>query len=595
MNPDDIVTQLGLLLSQFRYTRRAIEDIERSTAKYTGLAFAPMFAEGPRFGQPPMLNGALRVYVVNINDLTEPPAGGILEGLLGGAGRFLGGLIGGIAGGTVSSVLFPWVVSSLARIAESIDKITARIERIINYFKVKPSAPTKETPKDSVGGMFSGLPGLTAILNDVTALLRSANGEKLAEGKAEPSKGVDQVLHLLKEISGVIDGLILLLPIVNGFLASLIVRLDSIKLAVVELLEWLVRNVLLLRGLVLVVIQDTLAQVARLAGKLMHIAGGLLSDVLKSAFEIVKNLLTTAMTVLSWIGTGLKGIMTDLMEWLRTGLGNFLIFLGNTPIVQFLFHIVDVLPNLLPAIIKLVNPEKPLSDAEMKALEGMQTKPLTFSIPPVTGGTTPSGSGATFPDLAKHLPDPKDMASILDASRDFMVKESDKLVGSISTRLQEAATSLKTADFDKGIADHLTKVQKRASEFADTLKSARADATAGKVDTGVEMIAKAYEEWLTKGGLETLLSNITAHFQRNTALPEKVKEGTEAESPRATVQIDQVEIIIEPPAVTSSAVPPSAPVQTASAEEPRKWIWSPFQPMNAEDVLRGAVPEPFTA
>ena len=595
MNPDDIVTQLGLLLSQFRYTRRAIEDIERSTAKYTGLAFAPLFAEGPRLGQPPMLNGALKVYVVNINDLTEPPAGGILEGLLGGAGRFLGGLISGIAGGTVASILFPWVVSSLAKITANIDSIMARVERIVSHFQAKPSAPTKESPKDSPGSMISGLPGLTAILDDVTALLRSANGEKLAEGKAEPSKGVDQVLHLLKEISGVIDGLILLLPILNGFLASLIVRLDSIKLAVVELLEWLVRNVLLLRGLVLVVIQDTLAAAARLAGNLMHIASGLLKDVLTSAFEIVKNLLTTAMTVLSWIGTALKGIMTDVMEWLRTGLGNFLIFLGNTPIVQFLFHIVDVLPNLMPAIIKLKHPESPLSDAEMKALEGMQNKPLTFVLPPVTPASPPGGTAPAFPDLAKHLPDPKDMATTLNASSDFMVKESEKLVGSISTRLTEAAGALKTADFDKGMAEHLAKVQKRASEFADTLKTARTDAAAGKVDSGIQAIATAYEDWLKKGGLETLLTNITAHFQRNTTLPEKAKEGAQPESPRATVQIDRVEIVIEPPPVTSEATPPAGPVKTAAADEPNKWIWSPFQAMTAEDVLRGAVPEPFTA
>lgn len=595
MNPDDIVTQLGLLLTQLRYSRRAVEDIERSTAKYTGIAFAPLFAEGPRFGQPPMLNGALKVYVVNINDLTEPPAGGVLEGLLGGAGRFLGGLIGGIAGGTVSSVLFPWVVSSLNNITAHIDSIAARIERIVSHFQAKPSAPATNASPDSPGSMISGLPGLSAILDDVTALLRSANGEKLAEGKAEPSKGVDQVLHLLKEISGVIDGLILLLPIINGFLASLIVRLDSVKLAVVELLEWLVRNVLLLRGLIFVVIQDTLAEAARLAGKLMHIAAGLLKDVLTSAFEIVKNLLTTAVTAVSWIGSALQGIMTDLMDWLRTGLGEFLVFLGNTPIVQFLFHIVDVLPNLLPALVKLVNPESPLSDAEISMLDKMSSKPLTFAIPSITGGSSPTGKIDPFPDLASHLPDPKDIAATLDASRDFIVKESGKLVDSVSTRLQEAALSLKTADFDKGVADNLVTVQKRAKDFADTLKSTREDAAAGKVDSGVAMIAQAYEDWLTRGGLETLLTNITAHFQRDVTLPEKVKDGTQPESPRATVQIDQVEIVIEPPAASTSAAPAAAPLKTAAAGEHKSWIWSPFETMTAEDVLRGAVPEPYTA
>jgi len=138
-------------------------------------------------------------------------------------------------------------------------------------------------------------------------------------------------------------------------------------------------------------------------------------------------------------------------------------------------------------------------------------------------------------------------------------------------------------------------VQKRAGDFAETLKTARADATAGKVDSGVEIIAKAYEDWLTKGGLETLLTNITAHFQRNSTLPEKAKADAQPESPRSTVQIDQVEIIIDPPAAPSTAALKTAPITAASAEESKKWMWSPFEAMTAEDVLRGAVPEPFTA
>jgi hypothetical protein len=593
MNPDDIVTQLGLLLSQWRYSRRAIEDIERSTAKYTGLAFAPLFAEGAKFGQPPMMNGALRVYVVNINDLTEPPAGGLLEGLMGGAGRFLGGLIGGIAGGTVSGVLFPWVVSSLAKITANLDSILVKIDRIMSHFQTKPKDPDKNVSPDSAGSMVSGLPGLSAVLNDVTALLRSANGEKLTDTKAEPSKGVDQVLRLLKEVSGIVDGLILLLPILNGFMASLIVRLDSIKLAVVELLEWLVRNILLLRGLVLVVILDTLAQAARLAGNLLHIAAGMLRDVLKSAFDIVKNLLTTVMTVLSWVGTAVKGIMTDLMEWLRTGLGNFLIALGNMPVIQFLFHIVDSLPNLLPALIRLLNPDKPITSTEMTALQGM--KPLTFTMTPLTGGTAAAGAITPFPDLTKHLPDPRDVGKTIDDSGEFMIDQSGKMIDSVSNRLQQAANTLKTADFDKGIADHLKTVKDRAGEFAGTLRDARKDAVAGDVDSGIAKIARAYEDWLEHGGLETLLTNITAHFQRDASLPEKLKAGAQPDTPRATVQIDQVEIVIEPPSGAASSLSRIKSSSAASATEPRKWIWSPFEPMSPEDVARGAVPEPFTA
>src|SRR5258708_34849795 len=139
MNPEDmIITQLGLLLTTMRYSRRAFEDIERSTSKYMGLAFAPLFRDAPKFGQPPLFNGALKVYVVNINDLTEPPAGGILEGLLCGTGRLVGGLIGGIAGGTIASVLFPWVISSLARMTANLDSIAALLRWISVHCPLQP-------------------------------------------------------------------------------------------------------------------------------------------------------------------------------------------------------------------------------------------------------------------------------------------------------------------------------------------------------------------------------------------------------------------------------------------------------------------------
>ncbi len=37
---DELIHQIGLLLSQLRVARRAMEDIERSTARYNSFAFA---------------------------------------------------------------------------------------------------------------------------------------------------------------------------------------------------------------------------------------------------------------------------------------------------------------------------------------------------------------------------------------------------------------------------------------------------------------------------------------------------------------------------------------------------------------------------
>src|SRR5574340_536087 len=107
----DLVTQIGLLLSQLRYARRTLEDIERSTARYGGVTFAVALAAGPRFGEPPLLNGALKVHVVNIDDLTVGRgAVGFFEGIFGGIGRFFGGLAGGFVGGIIGGVsLWVWV------------------------------------------------------------------------------------------------------------------------------------------------------------------------------------------------------------------------------------------------------------------------------------------------------------------------------------------------------------------------------------------------------------------------------------------------------------------------------------------------------
>ncbi len=86
MNEDMIIMQIGLILTQLRAARRAVEMIERSTANYAGGTFVQAAALGARFGAPPLENGALRVYVVNINDLA-PGGGTFLEQILGGVGR----------------------------------------------------------------------------------------------------------------------------------------------------------------------------------------------------------------------------------------------------------------------------------------------------------------------------------------------------------------------------------------------------------------------------------------------------------------------------------------------------------------------------
>src|SRR4051794_32083986 len=128
MDDDQIVTQMGLLLTQLGAVRRAIEDIARATSRYAGFAFADAFTPGTGFGTPPMRGGALLVYVSNISDLVS--GGGVtgfFEGLLGGIGRFFGGLFGGLISGTIGGVLLPVMIAQVDSIVGNICDILDRL------------------------------------------------------------------------------------------------------------------------------------------------------------------------------------------------------------------------------------------------------------------------------------------------------------------------------------------------------------------------------------------------------------------------------------------------------------------------------------
>ena len=155
-----VLAALGILLTQLRTARRALEDVQRNTARYAGFDFARAFAEGPRFGQPPLFEGALMVHVVNINDLAPGNGfGGFIEALFGGIGNFFSNLVGGLISGTLSGFALPDMIGQLERIVAAVERIIPQLglgehkPEPGKEFEIRPRGPgsQRRKPADDAG------------------------------------------------------------------------------------------------------------------------------------------------------------------------------------------------------------------------------------------------------------------------------------------------------------------------------------------------------------------------------------------------------------------------------------------------------------
>jgi hypothetical protein len=616
---EEIVAQMGLILTQLRFARRALEQVEQSTSRYGGVTFATALAAGPRFGEPPLLDGALKVYVVNINDLAPGSGlGGLLEGLLGGVGRFFGGLFGGLVGGTISGVAFPYTFAQMARIAET-------IERIMDRAGIRggtPSAPATGATAGAGADLSASLPRIIEGVNALTALFQAASSgpDAAARTSSAPQTAAGQqwlvilqaVQGVLRDVSHVVDGLILLLPILIGAFASFLTRLDDIKLAIVEMLQFILREVLILRGVALVTIFDTIAAAARLGASILAILATAVDQILAAIFRVIGQLLVTAMEVIRFVATGLQRTIDALMDWLVNGLGRFLVFLGDLRIFRLLVHLVQVLPALLPAIYRLqtiteANPSgSSLPQAELDALTiaaGRTIAPPTF---PGTGG----GSGAIpgFPNLGATIATPADQARLEGSFRDLgssIRTETRSVFGAATGALTGIGQTLNDSvargeeRFYSQVDAHLGPVREHAGRLADALGAAR-DAAAASPQTGLEAIARAYEGWLSGGGLDGVLARITEHFRHTPttgagaagSLPGRIVESAPSERPRATVAIQEVVIEVEPPAEpTPTDTPPLGPSGGVDVQELMQQLFDlqerGFRPAHATPLAFG--------
>jgi hypothetical protein len=585
-----LVTQIGLLLNQFRYTRRALEDIERSTARYGGVTFALALSEGPRFGAPPLAGGALKVFVTNINDLTVGRgAAGLFEGLLGGIGRFIGGLGGGFLGGIIGGVsLWVWV-GKLKDIVQGIDHILDRMGIIGN------SATAQDKDKEKTDWPAT-LERMNKIIQPLTALFDAAARGSQAAGKTAAEQMPEQALDWTKQLKEtlqvagpvldaldkVVLGLTFFVPILIGALAWLLVHLDPIKLAILDLLQFALRITLLLRGAALVTIYDTISAVAKLGADILDILKTAVTTILSSIVSMIGTLLETVEEFIKFAGAGLKNAMDALLDWLVNGLGRVLEYLANLRIFRLLAHLVEILPSILPALITLKTGEpSKLSAADRTWLEGVKDRRL----PGPEGATIKPGKlpeEVKFPDFgAEALVKAADFKKKLQEAKGFFVRpEPDAALKkgpalkseepfnaaitafrNIDSRMQEALTKGETG-FEDELSGRLTDLKKHADKNAEALANAMApseketkDITTIAGDKNVAAIATGYENWLQSHGLETVVAQLTSYFKEAradqpsssaAAIPAAVVDLARPEAPKATVEIGELIIDIEP-------------------------------------------------
>jgi hypothetical protein len=519
---EELITQLGLLFNQMRFIRRAAEAIERNTAAYRGVTFAAALSAGEAFGQPPMLEGALKVYITNINDLVAPSPGGLLEGLLGGIGRMVGGLFGGLVGGSIGGIFSMFNTAAFARIVEGVSNILNRLGI------------------GSGGESSSGGSSLTTILPRIIEVV-DALKEMFRTGASpvEAIAGRDlPVLPILQSASRIVDGLIILIPLAIGALASLVIRINDIKVAVLSLMQFGLRAFFLLRGAVIVTLFDTLAAAARLAARLLPRVGTLAGEIIRSVFTLLRTVFNAALEILGLVSGGIRQAVNALMGWIRTGLTPALILLGDTRLIRVIATVLNI-SGSLPA--------------------------------PSTAGSGASRSISAFPNLGEAILSAERRDAINQAmgraeggiNRDVkaIVTAGESAMRSISKEMSSAATTGEET-FRSGLATHLGEVRSHAGALAEALTP---EPSSSSTSTGLEQIAQAYENWVTSSGFTTLMGRITGYFASTptvgpaaaSSIPGQIVQST-AEQPRATVEIGELVIEVTPPTAASAPEAPRA-------------------------------------
>lgn len=568
---EQLITQMGLMLTQLKGMRSSLDQVAQATSRYAGFAFAEAFTAGGRFGAPPLRGGALVVYVSNIRDLVASSGiAGFFEGLLGGVGRFFGGLFGGLIGGTIAGVTLPYMIAK-------IDSVVTNLRNILDRLGIgsKPAAPAQPSdaaaavaPAASVEGrpLSDQIGEFRDILGLITGLLETSGSGAPAPERLQASLTPQgqQWTAMLRSVEGIVggltrlvNGLIILVPILIGSLALLIDKLDAIKLAIVEMFQFILRNVMLLRGVVLVTVFDLLGAAARLAAGLVQVIGTMLQGILSSIFGLAATVLQGALAVFQFLAGGLQRTVNGMLGWLVDTLFVVLARFGDLRIFRLVTHLIQVLPAVLPPLYELLRGSSPpLTRAQQRRLDAAAA--LSIPGPAIPSGSLPSSLLPKMPNPADLVTPGTAVAELttqLNLLRDGLVHG----VGDLSGAVQTGFAGL-SARFDTMVRDELSRtntdyagnlrtVRERSTEFASAFGEAER-AVRERPQTGLEAIARAYEQWLASDGLRSLLDQITAQFAATPpgaagSIPGRVV-GETVDRPRASIEIQEVVIDLTP-------------------------------------------------
>jgi hypothetical protein len=548
---DELIHQIGLLLSQLRVARRAIEDIERSTARYNSFAFASALSAGAKFGEPPMFGGALKVWIVNINDLAP-----------GAVGRFFGNFGGGAAGSILGSLSLPGMISDIQKIADSVERILIRLGINMNEADKKDD----KSKKPEGPSLLDTLAGWKDVFQVFTALFLAAAKDPSEAQKTTDSltPGAKQWLAIVQSASALVDGidrvvrgLTFLIPMVIGALAELITQLHRIELAILELIQFVLQEAFLLRGVILVTVYDTLSAVAKVAASVLGILSVGLADTAASIFNIFKNIFDGAVAAIRYLADGLQATVDKVARWLVDVIGGALSTISDSLLFQEIVYIVKVLPDLLPHLVVALQGEGALSGLDAKKLDAARAVKQ-----PAPGATGLSGASLPAPIMisATLLPSAdyaklnESVSKSIEGVQEKFKSTFDSATGTLNKITKQLDESAKDKDFNKALDPYIQDLRGHSKTLAgaigDSQKAAADAAEKGHPATGLEIIAEAYEKWLKEGGLKDVLSYVTDYFKKPGAadpLKDRAVSPTAVTQPRATVDIQDMIIEIQAP------------------------------------------------